>query len=214
MALVLACFALPRSRSAAQAEGENACDSTADSDVALGGVVKISPRHISSVEPSPQVTIMRWHLAEDRQLLLELRIVGTGDPNSVARRDGNRFWQHVAALVVEVIIGDVEQRLLCGRPWVQDELHAHPQQVHVRRQFNDVARSVQRPRACRGISGGRVRRTPTAQRLQSVDQDLLTRSEALTDAGELRCPAAHRPGDARGAWDVRRRRHDVEAQWA
>ena len=39
-----------------QTEGENAVASAVDSGTLLDGVVKIRPRHISSVEPSPQVT--------------------------------------------------------------------------------------------------------------------------------------------------------------
>ena len=54
----------------------------------------------------------------------------------------------------------------------------------------------------------------SAERLQPVDQELLTRPETLADGGQFGRTVAHGPGDARSTRDVRRGRHDVEAQRA
>ena len=136
-------------------------------------------------------------------------------PIGVARAHRHRLGQVVAALVVEVVVGHVEQRLLGRGARVEDELHPDAQEVHVRRQLDDVPRGPDGPGAawrCRRSAGrtGCGRRWSRGRR-PGTSWEAPNRWPTLASSAERLHMGPGGPGRAR---DVRRGGGQVEAQRA
>src|SRR5665213_1172088 len=89
-----------------------------------------------SVTPGHEV---RRDLPQNGELLSKGRVIGAGDLDRFTGGDRNGRGQVVGQLMVEVIVGNTEDRLRLGSSRVEHHGEAHSEQMHVRRDPNQVA---------------------------------------------------------------------------